>query len=155
MDAQQLQQLLTAVTTGLTCPAGAFALAPGQVDPTNALDYTMSSGIKIWHEATAPLSFKCNIDGKEVNTFCEALAQRAQQSGWTLTRANVIMINNSSNPAVAQNIITEYGLLTVNNITTFCDTLDWKQHLLSSEQLPDVHMHHGFTYQRWSHQDSC
>jgi hypothetical protein len=27
--------------------------------------------------------------------------------------------------------------------------------LLSSEQLPDVHMHHGFTYQRWSHQDSC
>jgi hypothetical protein len=51
-------------------------LAPGQVNPTNALDYTMFSGIKIWHEVTAPLSFKFNVEGKEVlNTFCEALAQ--------------------------------------------------------------------------------
>ena len=119
MDAQQLQQLLTAVATGLQRPAGAFALAPGQVDPTNALDYTTSSGIKIWHEATAPLTFKFNVKGKEVNTFCEALAQRAQQSGWTLAGANVIMINDSSTPAVARNIITEYGLLTVNDITTY------------------------------------
>ena len=68
MDAQQLQQLLTAVATGLQRPAGAFALAPGQVDPTNALDYTTSSGIKIWHEATAPILFKFNVKGKEVNT---------------------------------------------------------------------------------------
>jgi hypothetical protein len=51
----------------------------------NALDYTTSSGIKIWHEATAPLTFKFNVEGKEVNTFFEALAQQAQQSGWTLT----------------------------------------------------------------------
>jgi hypothetical protein len=37
-----------------------------------------------------------------LNTFCEALAQWAQQSGWTLlTRANIIMIDDSSNPAVA------------------------------------------------------
>jgi hypothetical protein len=77
------------------------------------------SGIKIWHEATAPLSFKFNVKGKEVNTFCEALAQQAQQSGCTLTRANVIMINNSSTPAVAQNIITKYGLLTMDDITTY------------------------------------
>jgi hypothetical protein len=76
MDDQQLQQLLTAIPTGLQHPAGAFALAPGQVNPTNALDYTMFSGIKIWHEVTAPLSFKFNVEGKEVlNTFCEALAQ--------------------------------------------------------------------------------
>jgi hypothetical protein len=76
MDDQQLQQLLTAIPTGLQHPAGAFALAPGQVNPTNALDYTMFSGMKIWHEVTAPLSFKFNVEGKEVlNTFCEALAQ--------------------------------------------------------------------------------
>jgi hypothetical protein len=73
MDAQQLQQLLTAITTGLTCPAGAFALAPGQVERPNKCPrlYTTSSEIKIWHEATAPLPFKFNVKGKEVNTFCE------------------------------------------------------------------------------------
>jgi hypothetical protein len=47
-----------------------------------------------------------------------ALAQQAQQSGWTLTGANVIMIDDSSTPAVAQNIITKYGLLTINDIIT-------------------------------------
>jgi hypothetical protein len=101
MDTQQLQELLTATATGLQRPAGAFALAPGQVDPTNALDYTTLSGIKLWHEATAPLTFKFNVKGKEVNTFCEALAQQAQHSGWTHARANVVMINDLSTPAVA------------------------------------------------------
>jgi hypothetical protein len=54
MNNDQLQQLLTAVTDGLQRPAGAYALTPGQVDPTNPLDYSTSSRIKIWNEASAP-----------------------------------------------------------------------------------------------------
>ena len=109
MNNDQLQQLLTAVTDGLQRPAGAYALTPGQVDPTNPLDYSTSSGIKIWNEASAPLPFKFNVEGKEVNTFCEALSERANKSGWNLTEADVIMINDSSTPAIQRNIITEYG----------------------------------------------
>jgi hypothetical protein len=75
-----------------------------------------------------------------------ALAQQAQKSGWMLTGANVIMIDDSSTPAVAQNIITKYGLLTINDIITY--VTPWiRNDTLSSEQLPDVHMHHGFNYQ--------
>jgi len=117
MNNDQLQQLLAAVTDGLQHPAGAYALTPGQVDPTNPLDYSTSSGIKIWNEASAPLPFKFNVEGKEVNTFCEALSERANKSGWNLTEADVIMINDSSTPAIQRNIITEYGRLTVAEIT--------------------------------------
>jgi hypothetical protein len=69
MNAQQFQQFLTAISTGLQQQAGVIALAPGQVNTTNALDYTTSSRIKIWHEATALLLFKFNVKGKEVNTL--------------------------------------------------------------------------------------
>jgi hypothetical protein len=118
MNNDQLQQLLAAVTDGLQRPAGAYALTPGQVDPTNLLDYSTSSGIKIWNEASAPLPFKFNVEGKEVNTFCEALSERANKSGWNIAGADIIMTNDSSTPAIQQNIITEYGRLTVAEITT-------------------------------------
>jgi len=118
MNNDQLQQLLAAVTDGLQRPAGAYALTPGQVDPTNPLDYSTSSGIKIWNEASAPLPFKFNVEGKEVNTFCEALSERANKSGWNLAGADIIMTNDSSTPAIQRNIITEYGRLTVAEITT-------------------------------------
>jgi hypothetical protein len=106
MNNDQLQQLLAAVTDGLQHPAGAYALTPGQVNPTNPLDYSTSSRIKIWNKASAPLPFKFNVEGKEVNTFCEALSERANKSGWNLARADIIMTNNSSAPAIQQNIIT-------------------------------------------------
>jgi hypothetical protein len=117
MNNDQLQQLLAAVTDGLQHPAGAYALTPGQVNPTNPLDYSTSSRIKIWNKASAPLPFKFNVEGKEVNTFCEALSERANKSGWNLARADIIMTNNSSAPAIQRNIITKYGQLTVAEIT--------------------------------------
>jgi len=71
MDAAQLQQLLNQMQAGLAPLApqppqpGAFALTPGQANPNQPLDYTTSSGIKIWNEATAPLPFKSkNSQGK-------------------------------------------------------------------------------------------
>jgi hypothetical protein len=100
MNNNQLQQLLMAVIDGLQHPASAYALTPGQVDPMNPLDYSTSSGIKIWNEASAPLPFKFNVKGKEVNTFCEALSERANKSGWNLAGANIIMTNDSSTPAI-------------------------------------------------------
>ena len=49
MNNDQLQQLLMTVTNGLQHPASAYALTPGQVNPTNPLDYSTSSRIKIWN----------------------------------------------------------------------------------------------------------
>jgi hypothetical protein len=69
----------------------------------NPLDYSTSSRIKIWNEASTPLPFKFNIKGKEVNTFCEALSKRANKSGWNLAKADIIMTNGSSTPAIQQN----------------------------------------------------
>jgi hypothetical protein len=116
MNNDQLQQLLTAVTDGLQRPAGAYALTPGQVDPTIPLDYSTSSRIKIWNEASAPLPFKFNVKGKDVNTFCEALSERANKSGWNLAGADIIMTYDSSTPVIQRNIITEYGRLTIAKI---------------------------------------
>jgi hypothetical protein len=124
MNNDQLQQLLMAVTiNGLQCPASAYALTPGHINPTNPLDYSTSSGIKIWNEASAPLPFKFNIEGKEVNTFCETLSKRANKSGWNLTGADIIMIDDSSTHAVQRNIITKYGQLTIAKITAAAEGL--------------------------------
>jgi hypothetical protein len=98
-------------------PVPMLSLLPGQVDPMNPLDYSTSSRIKIWYESSAPLPFKFNIEGKEVNTFCEALSERANKSGWNLAGADIIMTNDSSTPAIQQNIITKYGQLTIAKIT--------------------------------------
>jgi hypothetical protein len=51
---------------------------PGQANPNQMIDYTSSSGIKVWNEAIAPLTFQFNIEAKEVNTFCESLMERVQ-----------------------------------------------------------------------------
>jgi hypothetical protein len=72
LDSAQFQQLLAAVTPQ---PAAAFALMPGQANPNQTIDYTSSSGIKVWNEAIAPLTFEFNIEAKEVNAFCESLME--------------------------------------------------------------------------------
>jgi hypothetical protein len=73
LDAAQFQQLLAAVAPQPA--AAAFALMPGQADPNQTINYTSSSGIKVWNEAIAPLTFEFNIEAKEVNTFCESLME--------------------------------------------------------------------------------
>lgn len=125
MDAAQLQQLIDQINAGLAPlaqphPAGAFALTPGQANPNLPLDYTTSSGIKIWNEATAPLPFKFNVEGKDVNAFCEKLLERAEKSGWNLAGSNVINIPDSNQQN--RNLIEEYGRLTTDEIRAHAET---------------------------------
>jgi hypothetical protein len=72
LDAAQFQQLLAALAPQT---AAAFALTPGHANPNQTIDYTSSSGIKVWNEAVAPLTFQFNIEAKEVNAFCESLME--------------------------------------------------------------------------------
>jgi hypothetical protein len=117
MDANQFQQLLQALQAGLQPLANvqqpqqqvpaAFALTPGQVNPNQPLDLSTSTGIKVWQESTAPLSFKFSAEGGEVNQFCEKLMERAEKAGWNMPGGDVLTIpdGNGNN----YNIIQEYG----------------------------------------------
>ena len=121
LDAAQFQQLLAAVAPQPA--AAAFALTPGQANPNQTIDYTSSSGIKVWNEAIAPLTFEFNIEAKEVNAFCESLMERVQKSGWKVTGANVIDVPETDDPgAPTRNVITEYGQLSVERIRAYCTT---------------------------------
>jgi len=132
MDEAQFQQLLNAVLAAqanvqpappvppVPPPAAPFALTPGQANPTQPLDYTSTIGIKIWNEATASLPLKFNVEGKEVNQFCRDLQVRAKQQGWDATGADIITVAADAN--TTYNVITEYGRLTVEQITTAAQT---------------------------------
>jgi hypothetical protein len=114
MDAAQLQQLINAVNAPR--PAGAFAITPGQANPGQTIDYSTSSGIKVWAEATESLPFKFSAEGKEVNAFCEQLMKRAENQGWDLAGGNILNIPDSTN--TNRNLIKKYGQLTTDNILT-------------------------------------
>jgi hypothetical protein len=72
LDAAQFQQLLAALKPQ---PAATFALMTAQANPNQTINYTSSSGSKVWNEAITPLTFKFNIEAKEVNAFCESLME--------------------------------------------------------------------------------
>jgi hypothetical protein len=125
MDQGQFQQLLQQLQQGLQPlaqprPAGAFALTPGQTNAANPIDYTTSTGIKLWQEATAALTFQFSAESREVNQFCEKLSERAHKSGWRAAGANVIDIPDAHGNN--HDLINEYGQLTDEQIRNHCAT---------------------------------
>ena len=46
-----------------------FALTPGQTNTHAPIDYEFSTGITLWNEATAPLTFTLSANAAEVNAF--------------------------------------------------------------------------------------
>lgn len=96
-----------------------FALTPGQTNPGQFIDYSSSTGMKLWNEATASLPNKFSADGKEVNKFSEAMMERAEKSGWRAQGGNIIEITVQQ---VQINLLTEYGRITVADISAHCAT---------------------------------
>jgi hypothetical protein len=131
MDPAQLQQLLDAVNAPR--PAGDFALTPGQANPGTTIDYTTSSGIKVWAEATAPLAFKFSAESKEVYAFCEKLMERAGNQGWDLTGANIINVPDAA--GTMHNLIRNYGQLTTDEIRAHALTYAFHENRLSQNNM--------------------
>ena len=83
MDQGQFDQFLDALQQGLVPlehppqPAVAFMLSPGQANTGQLIDYESTVGIKIWQEATTPLSFQFLCKAWEVNSFSEKLLKWA------------------------------------------------------------------------------
>ena len=92
----------------------AFALTPGQANANQFIDYTTSTGIKLWQEATASLPNKFTAEGQDANQFCESLLERAEKSGWNNPASDIVnfQVNNEQ-----INLFTGYGRLTTEQIT--------------------------------------
>ena len=50
-----------------------FALTPAQANPNTFIDYTTSTGIKLFQSATETLSIKFDGNADTVDLFCEQL----------------------------------------------------------------------------------
>jgi hypothetical protein len=96
-----------------------FALSPGQFHAAQLIDYSTSTGIKVWNEATAALNFNFSAQANEVNKFCERLNDRAEKQGWKATGADIITIPDAS--GTNRNLIKEYGRLTFEEIRNHVD----------------------------------
>ena len=69
-----------------------FAVTPGQVHANRYIDYTTSTGIKLWQEVTSPLPNKFSAEGQDANKFCKSLFERAEKSSWNSGQANITNI---------------------------------------------------------------
>ena len=124
MNQGQFQQMMATLAAGLTLlvPQAAqhvaFALPPGQANMGQPIDYESTVGIKIWQEATHPLSLCFLCEAKEVNPFAKNLLKRSKKMGWDAANVNVIIIDDAAGNS--RNVISEYGQLTKAEITFGC-----------------------------------
>ena len=91
-----------------------FALITEQANTEVPIDYTSTTGIKLFNSAILKLPEIFDGEPKSINLFNKKLTERAKQSGWMETGANIIMIADST--GTLRNLITEYGRLTVDDI---------------------------------------
>ena len=83
MDAGQMSQILAQLQAGLVLLAPqpeqprviTSALATGQTNTGLPIDYESPTGIKLWNEATAPLTFTLSSNIAKINDFSENLVE--------------------------------------------------------------------------------
>ena len=82
-----------------------FALPPGQANMAVLIDYTSTTGNKLFNSAILKLPDILYGESKSINLFNKKLAERAKQSGWMEAGENSIMIPDST--GTPRNLITE------------------------------------------------
>jgi hypothetical protein len=97
-----------------------FGLTPASVHSGKIINYFSSQGIKLYHAAVAALKTMYTLDSGNMNQANEALMQRASESAWDATGASILSIPDSN--GTRQNIISEYGLLSAQNIRDHTST---------------------------------
>ena len=93
-----------------------FDQTPGQANSAFPIDYTSTTGIKLFNSAILKLPEIFNRESKSINLFNYNLADRAKYLGQMETGANFIMISDST--GTPRKLKTEYGRLTVEDIET-------------------------------------
>jgi hypothetical protein len=126
--AQQLQALQAQINAmapvqggnvgeGAPAPIPAvFADTPGRRKADDIIDYSTTTGMKIYKEASTELKVKFDVESSQVVLFCEALKSRAQDSGWALGEGDIINIPDEKGDK--HNLLMEFGCLTTQEIKT-------------------------------------
>jgi hypothetical protein len=123
---QQVQLLLAAQQQPAqqaqqpAAPQPTYALSPARTNADQFIDYTTADGKKLFKAATEPLSIKFDVEGKNVNMFNELLLTRANMAGWDSGQGDILTIPDANGND--RNLITEYGRLTMEEITTHVRT---------------------------------
>eukprot|EP00957_Ditylum_brightwellii_P183545 13981018-Ditylum_brightwellii.AAC.1 len=98
---------------GGTAPTGlVFALTLLKVNPAVFINYSTTTGIKLFQSGTEALPIIFNANSKQVSLFCKLLQDRAKKLGWDLARGKVVLIPDLNGQN--QNLITRYGQLTTD-----------------------------------------
>jgi hypothetical protein len=90
------------------------------VQSGNIINYSSSQGIKLYHVTVAALKTMYTLESGNVNQANEALIQRASESVWDATGANILNIPDSN--GTHRNLISEYGMLIAQNIRDHAST---------------------------------
>lgn len=122
-EIQNMIAQLTAVATAMQAAAPAipgapaavpFALMPAQINPDDIIDYSSSSGKKLWKSATEPLEDRFDAEAKDVNLFIKQVAKQAKTAGWNAGTGNIITIPDANGNN--HDLVKNYGQLTVEEI---------------------------------------
>jgi hypothetical protein len=97
-----------------------FGLTPASVQSGNIINYSSSQGIKLYHATIAALKIVYTLESGNVNQANEALMQRASESAWDATGADILNIPDSND--THRSVISEYGLLSAQNIRDHAST---------------------------------
>jgi hypothetical protein len=94
--------------------AAVFADTPGRRKADDIINYSTTTGMKIYKEASTELKIKFDVESSQVVLFCEALKSRAQDSGWALGAGDIINIPDGDGDK--HNLLMEFGCLTKEEI---------------------------------------
>jgi hypothetical protein len=91
-------------------PVAAFALTPALANNA-AIDYTTSTGMKLYTQAIAPLAMKFDGEPKNLAMFLHELSTRAIVANWGEIISQIPDANGTP-----RNLIKDYGILSIQNI---------------------------------------
>jgi hypothetical protein len=102
-----------------------FGLTPASVQSGNIINYSISQVIKLYHASVEALKTMYTLESGIVNQANEALMHRASESAWDATGAAILNIPDSN--GTRRNVISEYGLLSAQNIRDHASTYHTRQ----------------------------
>jgi hypothetical protein len=91
-------------------PPVVFALFPGRVAQL-PLDFSNTADVKLYHKAIETLKVPYDLSPIRLHEFLCGVRERATAYGWE----DIITLPDSSVPPVNRNILSEYGLITMDD----------------------------------------
>ena len=101
------------------CTNVPFALVPDHAFANSPLDYQTSVGLKLWEQGTKALLSSYNLDSNGTVTFIEELKQWAIPMGWTTHVLTISVRQPGWAPAIKCPLLSQYGLISVDNICKY------------------------------------